>query len=75
MKKNHGRLGKMTNNPKLTRKEVLKLFVGLYDFRESESNLTEEQSKTLLHAMDILNTAQRERMIAEEDFLHDYHRG
>jgi len=29
----------------------------------------------LLYAMDILNTAQRERMIAEEDFLHDYHRG
>jgi len=29
----------------------------------------------LLHAMDILNTAQRDRMIAEEDFLHDYHRG
>jgi len=65
----------MTNNPKLTRKEVLKLFVGLYDFRESETSLTDEQSKTLLYAMDILNTAQRERMIAEEDFLHDYHRG
>ena len=65
----------MTNNPKLTRKEILKLFVGLYDFRESEVTLTDEHSKTLLHAMDILNTAQRERMIAEEDFLHDYHRG
>jgi hypothetical protein len=65
----------MTNNPKLTRKEILKLFVGLYDFRESEVTLTDEQSKTLLHAMDILNTAQRDRMIAEEDFLHDYHRG
>ena len=65
----------MVNNPKLTRKEVLKLFVGLYDFKESESTLTDEQSQTLLHAMDILNTAQRERMIAEEDFLHDYHRG
>jgi len=65
----------MTNNPKLTRKEILKLFTGLYDFRESEVTLTDEQSKTLLHAMDILNTAQRDRMIAEEDFLHDYHRG
>ncbi len=65
----------MTNNPKLTRKEVLKLFVGLYDFRESESTLTDEQSKTLLYAMDILNTAKRERMMAEGDFVHDYHRG
>jgi len=65
----------MYNNPKLTRREVLELLKGLHDFRESEVTLTDEQSKTLLHAMDILNTAQRERMIAEEDFLYDYHRG
>ena len=57
--------------PRLTRVEVLDLFMLLLEFKETESSLSEDDNDVLLCDLDVLNTAQRERMIAEEDFLHD----
>jgi len=57
--------------PRLTRVEVLDLFMLLLEFKETESSLSEDDNDVLLCALDVMNTAQRERMIVEEDFLHD----
>jgi len=61
--------------PRLTRVEVLVYLMLLLEFKETESSLSEDDNDVLLCALDVLNTAQRERMIAEEDFLHDRSRG
>jgi len=60
--------------PRLTRVEVLDLFMLLLEFKETEPSLSDDDNDVLLCALDVLNTAQRERMIAEEDFLRDYDR-
>ena len=52
---------------RLTRVEVLDLFMLLLEFRETEPDLSKDDSDVLLCALDVLNTAQRERMLAEED--------
>ena len=52
---------------RLTRVEVLDLFMLLLEFKETEPILSSDDSDVLLCALDVLNTAQRERMLAEED--------
>ena len=52
---------------RLTRVEVLDLFMLLLEFKETEPSLSSDDSDVLLCALDVLNTAQRERMLAEED--------
>ena len=52
---------------RLTRVEVLDLFMLLLEFRETEPGLSKDDVRSLVAALDTLNTAQRERMLAEED--------
>ena len=52
---------------RLTRVEVLDLFMLLLEFKESEPSLSSDDSDVLLCVLDVLNTAQRERMLAEEE--------
>ena len=52
---------------RLTRVEVLDLFMLLLEFRETEPGLSKAAVRSLVAALDVLNTAQRERMLAEED--------
>jgi len=52
---------------RLTRLEVLDLFMLLLEFRETEPGLSKDDVRSLDAALDVLNTAQRERMLAEED--------
>jgi len=55
------------NKHRLTRVEVLDLFMLLLEFRETEPGLSKDDVRSLVAALDVLNTAQRERMLAEED--------
>jgi hypothetical protein len=55
------------NKHRLTRVEVLDLFMLLLEFRETEPGLSKDDVRSLVAALDTLNTAQRERMLAEED--------
>ena len=55
------------NKHRLTRVEVLDLFMLLLEFRETEPGLSKDDVRSLVSALDTLNTAQRERMLAEED--------
>ncbi len=52
---------------RLTRVEVLDLFMLLLEFRETEPGLSKDDVRSLVAALDTLNTAQRERLLAEED--------
>jgi hypothetical protein len=52
---------------RLTRVEVLDLFMLLLEFRETEPGLSKDDVRSLVAALDTLNTAQRDRMLAEED--------
>ena len=52
---------------RLTRVEVLDLFMLLLEFRETEPGLSKDDVRFIVAALDVLNTAQRERMLAEED--------
>jgi len=49
---------------RLTRVEVLDLFMLLLEFRETEPGLSKDDVRSLVAALDVLNTAQRERMLA-----------
>ena len=55
------------NKHRLTRVEVLDLFMLLLEFRETEPGLSKDDVRSLVAALDTLNTAQRDRMLAEED--------